>query len=129
MKLKIKTEQVIAVDDWDKLVEETYGRPYKFQQQDGCRSRGTFKFKVPDKELLDFENDEVKEEVNGPEEGVSFAAWLARDPKKQIPERDEDYVLELWWHRNFYPDVSMVANDLHKKGLLPEGDYTIDIDW
>lgn len=63
--------------------------------------------------------------------GVSFAAWLARDPKQKLadPSAQEDYCLELWWHRNFYPDVQMVANDLHAKGLLDAGDHTILIDW
>ena len=56
-------------------------------------------------------------------------AWLSRDPKQQIPGRDEAWALKLWWHRNFYPDVSMIINDLHAKGLLPAGSYLIDIDW
>ena len=59
--------------------------------------------------------------------GVSFAAWLARSPKKRIPN-DNDY-LSMWWERNFYPDLQMVANDLHRKGNLPDGDYVINIDW
>ena len=34
-----RTEQVISVHDWDDLVVQTYGRPYCFQQQDGCKER------------------------------------------------------------------------------------------
>lgn len=41
-KLKTKTQKVIEVSDWDNLVQETYGRPYNFQQQYGCQSRGEF---------------------------------------------------------------------------------------
>jgi hypothetical protein len=40
-----------------------------------------------------------------------------------------DYRLELWWDRNFYPELQMVANDLHAKGLLAAGNHTILIDW
>jgi hypothetical protein len=35
----------------------------------------------------------------------------------------------MWWGRNFYPELSVVVNDLHAKGLLDEGEYEIDIDW
>ncbi len=127
--MKTRTETIIEVNDWDKLVKETYRRPYCFQQQDGCRGRGVFRITVPDKETNDYERDSIPEEVNGPVDGVSFAAWLARNPKKPIPEQDADYQLELWWERNFYPDVQMVANDLCDRGLLKAGNYTIDIDW
>jgi len=127
--MKIRTEKVVDVQEWDKLVVKTYGRPYSFQQQDGCKPRGIFCFTVPQKAECEFENDSVPEEVNGEEMGVSFAAWLARDPVKKIPGQEYDSELELFWERNFYPDVQMVANDLCEKGLLEAGKYTINIDW
>ena len=40
--------QLIDLGEWDHLVETTYGKPYNFQQQNGCQSRGTHYFKVPD---------------------------------------------------------------------------------
>ncbi len=126
--IKIKTKQVIAVNDWDNLVETTYGRPYNFQQQDDCQGRGMVGITIPDTPE-DFENDTVPEEINGEEMGVSFAAWLARDPKEwNGPSEDSSYI-GMFWERNFYPDIQMVANDLHAKGLIPAGEYSIDIDW
>lgn len=128
-KMKTRTETVIEIDEWDDLVSQTYRRPYRFQQQDGCKDRGTFRLTVPD-EPNDFQRDEVPEEVNDPLMGVSFAAWLARDPAKPLGGNEsQSWEIALWWDRNFYPDVQMVANDLHAKGLLPAGDYAIDIDW
>jgi hypothetical protein len=127
--VKIKTEQIIEVSDWDKLVEKTYGRPYCFQQQDGCKSRGIFRFSVPDNYTYDYKNNTIPEIVNGKKMGVSFEAWLARDPKQPIAEQKYDYKLNLWWERNFYPDFQMVANDLCNKGLLKAGNYIIEIDW
>ncbi len=127
--MKIRTEKVIDVSDWDALVKKTYGRRYSFQQQDGCKSRGVFRFSVPAEAECDFEQETIPEIVNGPEMGVSFAAWLKRDPKAPIVGQRYDFELDLWWDRNFYPDIQMVANDLHAKGLLEAGDYTIDIDW
>ena len=126
--MKTRTETVIAVAEWDRVVSTTYGRPYSFQQQDGCKDRGTSRFTVPN-EAIDFERDEVPEEVNHPLMGVSCAAWLARDPAKPLPNESGEWSRGLWWDRNFYPDVQMVANDLHAKGLLAAGNYTIDIDW
>lgn len=128
--IKIKTQQVIEVSDWDELVVATYNRPYSFQQQDECKSRGQVSLIVP-YEADDYENDTVPEVVNGEDMGVSFAAWLARDPEQMLtdPESQDSWSIRLWWDRNFYPDVQMIANDLHAKGLLPEGKYVIDIDW
>jgi len=130
--MKIRTEKVIEVSEWNKLVRDTYKRPYSFQQQDGCRSRGVFRFSVPEASEIDDEMpDTVPEIINHKEMGVNFASWLKRDPTQKLPNPDDQasYCLEMWWHRNFYPDIQMVANDLHAKGLLEAGDYTIDIDW
>lgn len=129
--IKVKNVQMVSVHDWDSLVEQTYGRTYCFQQQNGCQDRGTFDLTVP-AAADDFENETIPEEVNGEEMGVSFAAWLARDPKQKLDAKDKwdrEHGLDLFWSRNFYPDIQMVANDLHAKGLLPAGEYVIDIDW
>ena len=129
--LKFRTENIIDVSDWDNLVEDTYKRTYSFQQQDGCKDRGLVRLTVPNDETYDYEQDTVPEIVNDNEMGVSFKAWLARDPEQKLsnPADQEDYCIDLWWRRNFYPDVQMVANDLHTKGLVPAGSYLIDIDW
>lgn len=126
--MKIRTEKIIDVSDWDTMVEQTYGRRYSFQQQDGCKSRGIVRIRVPDAGE-DYERDVVPQIVNHAEMGVSFSAWLKRDPKAPIADGSTDYSLDLWWERNFYPDIQMVANDLYAKGFLEAGDYAIDIDW
>lgn len=129
--IKIQTKQVIGVQDWDDLVIKTYGKPYSFQQQNGCQDRGNFPLRIPEG-AEDFENDTIPEEVNGEEMGVSFKAWLARDPEQKLDTEDEwerDHGIDLFWRRNFYPDIQMVANDLHAKGLIPAGKYVIEIDW
>ena len=128
-----RNEKVIAVHDWDDLVEKTYSRPYNFQQQDGCKERQRVRLLIPDEEAAgyDFLNDTVPETVNHEERGVSFKAWLERDPKQKLNAEDWDSpsALRLWWGRNFYPVVEMVGNDLYAKGLIEAGQYTIDIDW
>ncbi len=130
--IKLKTATVIEVSEWDKLVKATYSKPYNLQQQDGCSGRGNIIVTVPD-EGGDFPNDTVPEIVNGPEMGVSFKAWLARDPKEPLHKgeecRTDQWAIDLWWGRNFYPSLQMVANDLHAKGILPAGTHTINIDW
>lgn len=131
MKVSTRTEQVIDVGDWDQLVIDTYGKPYSFQQQDGCKERQRVKITIPD-EAYDYENDTIPEVINGDEMGVSFKAWLERDHKQPLDSPDEwdrKNGLSMWWERNFYPTVEMIANDLHAKGLIEAGTYTIDIDW
>jgi hypothetical protein len=127
---KIKTNQIVTIDcnELDRVVRETYKRPYNFQQQDGCKSRGKTYITIPS-EGCDYKNDTVPEIVNGEEMGVSFAAWLARDPKQPLSGRSESYALPLWWERNFYPSVDMILDDLYSKGLINAGEYYIDIDW
>jgi hypothetical protein len=130
--MKTTKEQIVQVQDWDSVVRETYGRPYMFQQQDGCKPRGVFRIKIPD-EAEDFEGDIVPEIVNHEERGVSFSAWLKRDPKAPLVNENRTeknkFSIDLWWERNFYPNVQMVANDLYKKGIIEKGDYIIEIDW
>jgi hypothetical protein len=150
--IKSKTVKMIDVSDWDKLVEKTYGRPYSFQQQDGCKGRGTFNLTVPADESCDDEmNDTIPEIINGGIMGVKFEKWLERDPNEPLNPTKEELTkcsyywektkkdelkwkqdkshIKLFWERNFYPDVYTVANDLYEKGLIEAGDYVIDIDW
>jgi len=128
--MKVRTEKVIDVSEWDKLVSTTYGRPYSFQQQDGCREKGHFLFSVPSQADESEMNDMVPEVVNHNTMGVKFSSWLARDPKTLLPSPDDkEWSLGLWWGRNFYPDIQMVANDLHQRGLLDAGEYLMVIDW
>lgn len=130
--LKFKEVKIIDVDDWDNLVTEVYGKPYSFQQQGGCKSRGIEYFNIPEDFSWwdDFENDSIPEEVNGDKMGVSFKAWLERDPKKPLDTGIEDsFDIELFWHRNFYPCVGMIIQDLYNRGILQDGSYGINIDW
>jgi hypothetical protein len=126
--LKIQTKQVIDVGDWDNLVESTYSKPYNFQQQDDCKERQQVDIKIPNK-AYDYEKDSVPDVINGGDMGVSFAAWLARDPKEWNGAKEDSRFVNMFWERNFYPDVQMIANDLHAKGLIPAGEYVINIDW
>jgi len=59
---------------------------------------------------------------------VKLEAWLAKDPSTTFVGK-QDYERELWWHRNFYPNFQVLANDLHSKRLIEAGDYTLEIDW
>lgn len=126
--LKVKNEKLIDVQDWDDLVIKTYGKPYSFQQQDGCKQRGLVYITIPS-QADDYERESVPEKINGEIMGVSFLAWLARDPNEWKGKDKQSWTLELFWERNFYPDVQMIANDLHEKGLIEAGEYIINIDW
>lgn len=136
--LKYKTAKVIDVQDWDRLVEETYKKPYSFQQQDGCQPRGVVHLTIPEEWTEDEEmNDEIPFKINGNEMGVKFQVWLDTTVEEvntkfeEVNGKPESYPGQnsLFWERNFYPDLQTVANDLYKKGLVEAGDYTINIDW
>ncbi len=120
---------MIDSGEFDDLVTKTYGRPYCFQQQDGCKSRGTHEITVPNEYPHDFEAETIPEVINGDVEGVSFAAWLKRSPLEWNGKEEGGNCLDLFWERNFYPSLEMIVDDLHSKGLLPAGKYTINIDW
>ena len=127
-----RTITIIDLQDWDKLVSDTYHKPYYFQQQDGCQPRGLYEFSLPDKwGVDDFENTEIPFEVSGEEMGVSFETWLNTSPEDTEKHFNPSYKWEneMFWHRNFYPNISCVIDDLHKRGLLPDGNYGIKIDW
>lgn len=107
---------LIQDSDFDKLVKETYGRPYCFQQQNGCRDRGAYDFILP---------------INDPcdEGSVTFEEWLKADPNKKLNNQKYDWELETHWQRDFYPDLEMVVQDLYKKSILEAGKYIINVDW
>jgi len=130
--LKYEKVNFVKMRDWDNLVIETYKRPYCLQQQEDCMSRGIINITIPSEETNDEEmHDEIPEKVNGDEMGVKFAVWLARDPKQLLKNKEDqdDWSLDLFWSRNFYPDLQTVANDLYSRGLIEAGDYIINIDW
>lgn len=151
--LKYKNERIVQVRDWDNLVEKTYGKPYCFQQQEGCKGRGIHHLTVPSQWTGDSEmNDSIPEVINDEHKmGVKFDVWLKRDPNeplnpskqqlKQCPyyhgksendeikwKQDKSHI-HMFWERNFYPDIYTVANDLYEKGIIEKGDYIINIDW
>lgn len=122
---------MIDVSDWDDLVTSTYGKHYNFQQQNDCRSRGIFDLTIPSEYSEDNDmHDSIPEEINGEEMGVKFDVWLNSDLEKHKQNNNwSDWEAELFWERNFYPDIHTLANDLHKKGLIEAGTYSIKIDW
>ena len=84
MGIKIKTRNVIECGDWDELVVNTYGRPYKFQQQDGCQSRGNVHLIIPSADNDGEMYDKIPEIINGEIMGIKFAKWIERDPKAPL---------------------------------------------
>lgn len=127
--LRINTVKTILARDWNSFVTEVYGRPYNFQQQDGCRHRGAYELSVHNEYDPEFDagydRDTIKEDVNTTEMCVSLKGWLARNPEQPLPDQRDNYELKLWWERNFYPDVEVLAQDLYHRNLLPAGEYLI----
>lgn len=138
-KLKIETVKMIDEQEFSDFVSEVYGRPYCYQQQNGCQPRGLELVFVDQNENVDeyiqdydYKNDSIPIEVNGDQMGVSFKSWLSRDPSDMSEATDpwaKEHGHELFWHRNFYPNIQVVLQDLYSKGLIEAGKYYINIDW
>lgn len=129
--LKVNQTKTINCQDWDDFVQETYGKIYCFQQQDGCKDRGIEYITVPSEDDFDYdyETTEIPFEVNGKEMGVSFQTWLNTSVEDTDKHFEDDRENELFWERNFYPSIDVIADDLYSKGLLEAGKYMIIIDW
>ena len=149
--IRIKNVKMIDVSDWDELVSNTYGKIYSFQQQQGCQPRGIVNITIPAENWEEDEmNDKIPEIINDERNmGVKFDVWLNRDPKEILNPSDAELKacnyyydssdkkqwcedtshINMFWERNFYPCLQSVANDLHKKGLIESGDYSIEINW
>lgn len=124
----MKKVNMIEVQEWDDLVKKTYKKPYSFQQQNGCMERGTFNLTIP-ADTEDYEDYEDSGFENG-DFGVSLKTWLARNPTEPFDKNEKDqWHIDLVWEREFYPDINMIANDLHARGLIEAGEYVINIDW
>lgn len=130
MKLKYELVKLVESYDWDDLVKEVYSRPYCLQQQDGCRERGIIRLTVPNNNWYKYD-DKVPEDVNTDEIGVSLHRWLMRDPTKPLSGYGgtEQWKIDMWYERHFYPHVQEIANDLYKLGHLDASTYVINIDW
>ena len=118
--LRCRVITMIDCGEWDTFITAVYGRRYDYQQQDGCRGRGTVEFDAsPDTNvsLWDYA-DATPDEFNYRTMGVSLKSWLAAAPNAPVD-----------WHCNFYPSLDVLAKDLCQRGLLPPGRYGMDIDW
>ena len=136
--LEYKTIRVIKEHDFNELVTNTYGLPYKLQQQNGIMERQYFEIYIDSEEVIEgdeTEYDDIHEsiplEINGPERLVRFGTWVNSNPTDIMKEAGwtKEYEIRLFYHRNFYPPLDMLLGDLYKKGLLEEGTFYINIDW
>jgi hypothetical protein len=131
--LKLNKVTLIEENEFSDFVSEVYGRPYRYQQTEGCLEKGTVKFSVPYERYF---KPDYKENVNDSgniNKPVRFREWLSRDPKEKPPvglfNGDSYWYISLFWNRHFYPYFGDLIDDLHKKGYVEEGEYILRIDW
>jgi hypothetical protein len=112
--MRIENVKLISETEFSRLVSETYGRPYQLQQQGDMMGQDTMiRVTVPDDGKWGCIGDEER-----------FQEWKARDVTEPM-----DYTERLWWLRDFYPPFNEVLDDLHRQGILPQGDYVIHVWW
>jgi hypothetical protein len=127
--LKTTSKTIIELNDWDNLIKETYGKPYSFQQQDGCKDKGMVTITVPSDDWAPDLPTKIPFELNGNVMGIDFQTWVNTDPKDHDKHFEYQFGTELFWQRNFYPDLISLTDDLLGKGLIEKGTYFINIDW
>lgn len=116
--IRFEDVKLISETELSRRVSELFGRPYQLQQQgDMLGQNSVVLMQVP----------EEPDDVGLP----SLAEWSSRDVNQKPPgvAWDRDYLREMWWHREFYPDLQEVLNELHRLGELPEGEYAIHVSW
>lgn len=120
--MRVENIKLIWESELSELVRETYGRPYRLQQQGDCMAQDSMlRATVPDDGWFSIDDE------------PHFEEWKARDVNLQ-PEGVADWSehswrRDLWWDRKFYPHYQVVLNDLHARGLLEAGDYVIHVYW
>lgn len=122
--MNVKPVLLIWEAEFSQLVRDTYGRPYQLQQQDGCLGQETIvSVKVPDKPRTWLADDAGRP--------PTLEVWVAATPPEPMTDAwDGDLHREhLRWHREFYPELQDVVNDLHRRGLMAAGEYVIHIWW
>lgn len=115
-----KTVTLIDEGEFSRLVSKTYQRPYSFQQQGSMMGQDTiWEFSLP----LRYEPDD--EYGYNDWEGPSLLEWCTTP----IGEFDSEWKAKLHWHREYYPEFEAVIDDMHKRGLIPDGDYALHVQW
>lgn len=111
MDLKSKTVKLIWESDFSKLVTETYGKPYRFQQQGDMMGQDTiYKFSIPDANWLPTPEDAARD----------IATWL---------NDSRTFKYEFEAERECYPVFESVIVDLHERGIIVPGDYALHVWW
>lgn len=111
MDLKSETVKLIWESDFSKLVSETYGRPYQFQQQGDMMGQDTiYKFSIPDATWHPTPEDAAKD----------IQEWI-NDPR--------EFKYEFEAERECYPPIESVIVDLHERGIIDPGDYALHVWW
>lgn len=99
---------MISDHDCDKLITATYKKPYGFQQQAGCRDRGTYEFSLPldcEPEEYELDLEDVPATLKTYAMQTTFAKWLERSAEEPLSSETSqgNSAIELWWQRHFYP--------------------------
>lgn len=120
----MKTIEVVPCEEFDELVRKTYNRPYCIQQQNNTALETIVKININNAQ--DYPSVKIEGHPDVWDiDGVSFADWINRDPKEKLNDMMDDWEIDLWWQRHFYPELNTIAKDLYQKGLLDKKTYKI----
>ena len=113
--MNIKEVKLIWEHELNELITATYGRPYNYGRWQEMGQDTMTQVTVP-------------EEADEPWEGgpPSLEEWLAGEPPATLTDA---WRIEQWWQTEYCPELQVVVNDLHARGLMPAGDYVMHVWW
>lgn len=145
-----KTVYVVWEGELSRLIGKHYGKPYRIQQQGDMMSNDSY-FTVEVGPEMEFDLWSVRKFIEGwdgyaPLEDAdaaavaAIAAWKESEcPEEhklwdggrpaEIQENGYTYPEELWWEREGYFDYNVLLWDLNRQGLIPTGDYLVEVMW
>ena len=106
--MKIQTWQVIDALELEKLIKETYGRSFSVIAHLEASNDSVHYFDVPADEGFYFSGDTF----------LSLDEWQALPPQRNP-----------WDDAGPHPKYEDIINDLHNRGLLPEGSFKLHVSW
>ena len=102
--LKYKTVKLVWESDLQDLILDTYGRRTEWAAEQEMSQNETRNFTVPSNRYVD-------------EDSLTVAQWLAGE------------TTELYGYTLVEPEMQLILNDLHARGLVEAGEYVVEVWW
>ncbi len=140
-----KSFYVVWEGELSRLLSKHYGKPYKIQQQGDMMSNDSY-FTIEVGPDMEFWIGEEYDTGNMEPEAYEAAALrrIADWQASECPEEEKNHSWgapaevqpngmtfpeELWWEREGYIPYEILLWDLNRQGIIPTGEYLVEVMW